>query len=56
MPLASVLSRMPAMPPCAQFVEESLTLNFVMIVTSCPELAIFNAANNPAMPLPMIVM
>ena len=55
-PSRSVLSRMPAIPPCAQLVEESFNRCFVITVTLLSASAIFNAANKPAMPLPMIII
>ena len=51
----SVLSRIPAIPPCAQLVEESSGLCLVIIITSCPASSSLNAANRPAIPLPIMM-
>ena len=51
----SVLSRIPAIPPCAQLVDESSGLCLVIIITSWPDCSSLSAANRPAIPLPIMI-
>ncbi len=53
-PTPSVLSRIAAIPPCAQLVDESVGLCLVTTVTLCSASARRRAAKSPAIPLPMI--